>query len=149
MQYTVTPGKTVVTLFAALPITVFLLDRLTLINNYVIRIASMALLLIAYSLALLFLFTRKKKEKAEKGSRRSAVKENGPIGVLIPVDDESDLGELLEVSDAVPTAEALHVDEDVEDRKLVNGFVPDASAEILEELQAAEEPVEELESIDD
>lgn len=129
-----------------------LLTAFSQIDLIPVRAAVMTALLLFHSAVMLFSLRRRNgaeflKRRAD-GSPDEETAE--PVGTLIPMEDESDLGELIEVDDRENgIAVAVHY----EPEEPVSMLFPVAESllnnENLEELEACEDSVEELEAVDE
>ncbi|MBB6480973.1 hypothetical protein [Spirochaeta isovalerica] len=149
MKNTVKKGRGAAILIMALAFSLFLIDRLFLIENRTLHLAGTLAVLLFYSLVLRVSGKNHKHDIPVPLDEDSLSDDSSAPGVLIPVEDESDLGELIEVGGDVPEYNPFQpeIREDIYRLPVAVPYTPDS--EPIEELEAFEEPVEELEPVDD
>ncbi|MBN2655623.1 MAG: hypothetical protein JXR86_01080 [Spirochaetales bacterium] len=149
MKSAVKKGRGAFILIVSLALSLFLIDRLYLAESRILHIAGTLSVFLFYSFLFYIILKPVRFRSAEKGLEYLSEEENSDPGILIPLEDESDLGELIEVGGDIPPFNPFQT-EVLEKIAPMPAAVPvPADPEPLEELEAFEEPVEELEAIDD
>lgn len=138
-------GTTAVVFLFSLCISFALIVLLSARENILLRTGGTALVLLIHS-GVLYAAGRGITISGRKRDEVQEETENGTVGVLIPVEDESDLGELLEVEEGEPAFELPVKEEETVQQPQYSDKKND---EPLEELESCEESVEELESVDE
>lgn len=141
-------GTTAVIILLSLCISIVFIYLISGMGNPLLKAGGIALVLILHS-GLLIRISRGLTVSSRKQDRVEPERENGNLGVLIPVEDESDLGELLEVEESAPAFQAAEKEEKDTEPAQQRVIAGNDASEKLEELESCEDPVEELEAVED
>lgn len=159
--------KTVKGIILPAALLVYILDRVLPAENQPIRIFILIVSISLYSaLVLVIFFKNFKRTESEKNTARESsgtvtfpvrnheqndVFQKDELQELIPLEDEHDFGELIEVEDPEPVKQ-VHTSA-LEEKSVTIDFYrpsePVDSPETLEELEGVEDSVEELEAVDE
>jgi hypothetical protein len=157
MQFRVMIKKSVLRVLPFSVLFIFLLDRISQVENPVFRISGISALVFGFSTILItieyFMYRQLNRNLSESGENPFN-QINGEIEAieleeLIPVEEENDFGELIEVEDqAQQPVEFINpvIDEEPE---TIDFLSASNFPENIEELEVFEEPIEELEALDE
>jgi len=157
MLFRVMIKKTVIRILPVIALLVFLLDRIALIENSIFRIIGFYAALIGFSVIFTILeyvmyrkLNRNKSEPVET-PRQNTVEaaENNVIEELVPVEEENDFGELIEVDDQIQQPVELTSSVLEPEPEIIEYYTAANLHENIEELEVLDESVEELEPIDE
>jgi len=148
MENTVKKGRVAAFLIITLALSAFLIDRLFLTGNRLLHLTGTVGILLFFSLVMIALLKISHEKKMTSASDDRDEDQSVP-GVLIPVEDESDLGELIEVDGDVPAYTPFENPEREPSRHYRISEPVTSDTEALEELEAFDEPVEELEAVEE
>lgn len=148
MKKLVRKGQFTVIVIPVLLLILFLIDRISLSGSRILLLSGSLVLFLVYTFILVVLLPYFQSEKQSSFIENMSDDETLP-SLLIPVEDESDLGELIEVDSNVPSFQPF-ISEQNDSVQEEKAPVPiSMSFEPLEELEVYEEPIEELEAVEE